>query len=107
VSYFGYDAVDRLSWVRADAFGVDAATYYAHDPAANRTGTDDAEGHCVIEGDDDTPNVPVVTGPKNEECRPDPESIVTAPRHRAGGISLTPRSTRRILALVAAPDRGW
>jgi len=66
VSYFGYDVVDSLSWVRADVFGVDAATYYAYDPTANRTGTDDAEGHCVIEGGDDTANLPVVTGQKTE-----------------------------------------
>ena len=45
VAYFGYDAVDRLSWVRADAFGVDAATYYAYDPTGNRTRIDAAEGH--------------------------------------------------------------
>jgi hypothetical protein len=37
VAYYGYGALDRLALVRADALGLDAATYCVHDPAGNRT----------------------------------------------------------------------
>jgi hypothetical protein len=37
VTCYGYDALDRLALVRADALGLDAATYCVHDPAGSRT----------------------------------------------------------------------
>jgi YD repeat-containing protein len=45
VSYYGYDALDRLAWLRADALGIDAATYYSYDAVGNRTCLLDAESH--------------------------------------------------------------
>jgi YD repeat-containing protein len=37
VTYYGYDALDRLALIRADALGLDAATCCVHDPAGSRT----------------------------------------------------------------------
>jgi RHS repeat-associated protein len=47
VSYYGYDELDRMSSLRADAFGIDATTYYVHDAVGNRTRIDDAESHST------------------------------------------------------------
>ena len=51
-TYYGYDALDRLALVRADALGLDAATYYLYDPAGNRTYLLDAESHPSYVPDD-------------------------------------------------------
>jgi YD repeat-containing protein len=45
VTYYGYGSLDRLALVRADALGLDAATYYLYDPAGNRTCLIDPESH--------------------------------------------------------------
>jgi RHS repeat-associated protein len=45
VGYYGYDALDRLAWLRADALGTDAATYYSYDAVGNRTCLLDAKSH--------------------------------------------------------------
>ena len=42
---YGYGALDPLAIVRADALGLDAATYYLYDPPGNRTYLLDAESH--------------------------------------------------------------
>ena len=42
-----YDALDRLSAVRADVLGIDAPTYYTYDAVGNRTRILDAEAHAT------------------------------------------------------------
>ena len=43
-AYYGYDELDRLVSLRADALGLDATTYYCYDALGRRTALTDASG---------------------------------------------------------------
>jgi len=44
---YGYDELDRLGSVRADALGIDALTEFAYDAVGNRTALTDAKSHTT------------------------------------------------------------
>ena len=45
ISYHGYDELDRLGSVRADALGIDALTEFAYNAVGKRTSLTDGKSH--------------------------------------------------------------
>jgi len=85
-------------------------TYYAYNGSSPRRGaTSSGPNPSRRLVDRSCPGTPPATASSisSPTAMASPSRLVAALRHRAGGISLTPRSGRRILALVAARDRGW